>query len=325
MGERNGFVGHVDVGDGRQDSPALRSLDANQIVIFGLVPEGGLETLFFDFLGDPTPVVSRGGSASDKVELVLGHFGDGEICLDATPHVTESSISCGSDFAAVVHARGAEPIRSLRRVWALEVELAEVGLVEHGSALASIFALVPYILDVLSPTEGKFSLDELVVNVLIVRRDRLSIQTGNLSFIGPVEVVLLNLGVGPWDKPAGALEGLSCLVDAALFQQNIVKTRLADSSAREWFVMGEDNSVSLCVGLVRPVLDPTRVARRFRMEARHVHVEHIDPRTSLHYPLGHFSPDTASEHHAHGVKATAVEKSIQVDIRPDKRLMIWGE
>mmetsp|Transcript_78243 Transcript_78243/g.171539 ORF Transcript_78243/g.171539 Transcript_78243/m.171539 type:complete len:710 (+) Transcript_78243:921-3050(+) len=324
-GEREGLVGKIHVGDAGQNFPAGRTLQANQVVVVTDIPDRSLESLLLDLILDPAEVVGGSGPTSHEVEGVLGELGDCQIGHDPTLSIAESSVGNRARLPAFVHACGADPVGGFGSLGTFQEELAEVGLIKDTSSITNSFNLFPHQIDVLAPAEGQLTLQEIVVLVLLVLGNDLTVKPRNRSFVSAEEVILLDPRVGTWHKPARALEAMSRLVNTALLQQELVQRRLSGSSAREGLIMRKDDGVGLRIGLVGSVLHPTVVPGGVGVETGNVHGEHVNRWAPIHNPVGHLPTNATTQHHTHGVEATAVEETVQLDIRADQGLVVWGE
>mmetsp|Transcript_132313 Transcript_132313/g.423300 ORF Transcript_132313/g.423300 Transcript_132313/m.423300 type:complete len:394 (-) Transcript_132313:971-2152(-) len=324
-GEGNRLVFQRDVDQVGEQCPAVRPLDAEHTVIVAGIPESRLETRLFQLAGDPPPIVCGGRATGGHVEFVLGQLGDRQVSLNASPLVAQSRVGHRPDLPAAVHPSSAEPVRSLHGLRALQEEFAEVGLIEHGDAGACGQAFLLHQVDVLPPTEGALRLDQLVVHMLVMFRSDGPLKATDLVLVRCIKVVVLALGVNTGGEPTRSLESLAALIHTALFQQRLIQCRLPNHAACQRLVVREDYGVGLGIGLVRSVLDPTRVARAVRMKACHIHGKEVDVGCTLRDPSRDFSADTTAEHHTHGIEATTMHEAAQFHIWPDEWLVVRCE
>lgn len=93
-----------------------------------------------------------------------------------------------------------------------------------------------------------------------------------------------------------------------------MERRLSLSPAGQGLVVGEDDVIVLCVGLVGAGHHPGLVGVEGRVVPADVVAEHVDVRAAVGHPSGHLVPTAAPQHHASAVEATAVVEALDVGV-----------
>mmetsp|Transcript_56834 Transcript_56834/g.164658 ORF Transcript_56834/g.164658 Transcript_56834/m.164658 type:complete len:361 (+) Transcript_56834:553-1635(+) len=221
---------HRGVIDGCVDEPreqiaAIRTLHTDHAILFTGVTESCIEAGLLHLALDPPPIVHEGRAARSNIKLVLCQLREGEVCFYAAALVTQGGVRDCADWSAVVHARGANPVRGFHGFGPLEEELAEIRLVENGHSVPSGPAFFRHAAGALPPAERALTLDQLVVRVIRMRGRRGPGKPAHGALISGIEVVVFARDADAHGglKPARALEALAALVDASFGEQHIVE------------------------------------------------------------------------------------------------------